>query len=81
MKPCRTCHQPWDAQGSLFTVCPSCRAKMPVRRVNGAPLNRRWRPLTPHPEYAMTLINTAPMHPDFKRIWSYHFGRQYPHTS
>lgn len=42
MTLCRTCHLPWDRQGSLFTVCPSCRAKMPVRRVNGEPLNREF---------------------------------------
>lgn len=45
MKPCRLCNQPWDSSESRFTVCPTCRAKMPVRRVNMEPLNRRWRPL------------------------------------
>lgn len=34
MTVCRTCHLPWDNMNSHFTVCPSCRAKMPVRRVN-----------------------------------------------
>lgn len=44
MTVCRTCRLPWDHMNSHFTVCPSCRAKMPVRRVN-TKTDKRWKPL------------------------------------
>ena len=44
MTLCRTCNQPWVAQGSLLTVCPACRSKLPVRRVN-TKTDKPWRPL------------------------------------
>lgn len=52
MKPCRTCNQPWDSSESRFTVCPACRAKMPVRRVNVEPLNRKFTLKPYNKEYA-----------------------------